>query len=74
MESNYLGELSEVIGVQKELFQRTRVPHQVLGDVGQGTVSLVHVLNLKLEREKVKWGANQPTNFTKVSSAFLCSH
>lgn len=42
----YLGQVSDVVGVEQQLLERAGVPEDVLGHVGQRTVSLVHVLDL----------------------------
>lgn len=42
----YLGKISDVVGVQKELLQAPGVPQNILGHCGQGTVPLINTLDL----------------------------
>ncbi|CAB0000925.1 unnamed protein product, partial [Nesidiocoris tenuis] len=44
----YLGQFSDVIGVEQEFFKASGISEDILGDIGQGAVPLVHILNLAI--------------------------
>lgn len=69
----YFRQVSDVVGVQKELFERTTVAEDVVGDVGETAVSFVDVLDLTIasaeQRNAFKHylGSDLKTNTVSVS-------